>query len=87
MSVFTAIAYVVVGNLVLCALVTIARNQRDAWIGRRLIKAAGNEELAQLAILEAARERQLREKALAAATDAFMTRGLRTGVALRMVKP
>lgn len=87
MNVLLLIALVIVGTLLLCLIVAVVRHEKDAWIGRRLVEAAGSDGLANLAIAEARRERLLREKALNAATDAVFRRGIRAGVALRLVKP
>jgi hypothetical protein len=85
-SFFTAIAYLVVGNLAIFLIVGGLRFAKYAWIGRRLVDAAGNDNLAELAILDAARERGEREKALAEATDKAFRRGLKNAVALRLVQ-
>lgn len=76
----------ILGFGMLCLFVAIARHEKDAWLGRRLVEAAGSDDLAKLAIVEARAERQLREAALNKATDDVFRRGARTAVALRLVK-
>lgn len=77
---------VILGSALLGLVVVIVRHERDAWLGRRLIEAAGSEDLAKLAIAEARAERLVREKALEKATDDVFGRGFRTAEALRLVK-
>lgn len=87
---FSYAAYLMISALIgigaMSLVVAIVRHEKDAALGRRLLAAAGSEDLARLAIAEANAERLIRQRALDQATDDVFRRGARVGVALRLVK-
>lgn len=62
-----------IAAVVLLALCWLARKDRDALLGKRLIDAAGSLEMAELAVRQAREIRLMND----ADTDALMRRGMR----------
>lgn len=76
----------ILGFCVLALVISVVRHEKDAWLGRRLVDAAGSEELANLVIVETTAERLARERFRNREIERAFGQGIKGAAKLRLVK-